>query len=236
MPGYISKRLQIGVVANPPSGMVKLVPLASGLGTVTVIRNGTVDRGGSVGGWQASERVLREDADWWKSIPKGTVSIPCLLDVDAIPDARTIEKRLRALYDMGQPDGQDDPTAIHLYGDVPMCHPPTWVWKLDDIQLGDDLFLEDQPTVLRRQELTLSLSTYSVTRGVTKVTVKRTRDKHDRRRRRTISARKGDTLRAIAVRQLGSSGAYAQIREWNKKLRHTDPDAPLRAGTKIVLH
>jgi hypothetical protein len=220
-------------VTPPRSGMVKLVSAAAA--SLTLIRNGDIGGGGGVGGWQGSERVLREDADWWKSTPKATRSIPCLLDIDAI-GGPSLERRLEVLYAMGRPvDDESDPPAIRLYGDVdPIARARRW--KLDDIQLGAELFLEDSPTELRRQELTLELSTYAPAPGVSRTTVKRTRDSKGKRRRRTISARKGDTLRAIAVRQLGSSGDYKLIRSWNPKLKRVDPDAPLRAGTKVVLH
>lgn len=220
------------------SGMVRLVAQTGRLRPlyVTFIINGAIDRTGSVGGWQNSERVLREDADWWKGIPKGQLSIPCLLDHYAQSEQRTLEQRLRDLYDMGQPERDDDPPQIHVYGDVPMSHPPAWVWKLDDIQLGANLFREDHPSRLRRQELTLQLSTWRPATAVSRGTVKRTRDKTgNHRRRRVVVAHARDTLRAIAVRELGSSGSWTLIRGWNKKLKKTDPDAPLRAGTKVIL-
>lgn len=219
-------------VTPPRSGMIKLVS-ATGA-SLTLIRNGDLDGGGGVGGWQDSERVLREDADWFKSTPKGTRSVPCLIDLDAI-GGPSLERRLEVLYSMGRPDGDDDPPAIRLYGDIdPIAR--RLKWKIDDIKLGAELFREEATDELRRQELTLELSTFAEARGVSKVTVRRTRDSKGKRRRRTISAKRGDTLRAIAVRQLGSSGDYKLIREWNPKLKHTDPDAPLRAGTKVVLH
>lgn len=220
-------------VALPRSGMVKLVS-ATGA-SLTLIRNGDLDGSGLIGGWQGSERVLREDADWWKSTPKGTRTIPCLLDIDAI-GGPSLERRIEVLYAMGQPvDDENDPPPLRLYGDVdPIARARRW--KLDDIKLGAQLFLEDSPTELRRQDLSLELSTFSPAPGVTRVTVRQTRDSHGKRRRRTIQARKGDTLRAIAVRQLGSSGDYKLIRSWNPKLKRVDPDAPLRAGTKVVLH
>jgi hypothetical protein len=219
-------------VTAPRSGMIKLVA-ATGA-QLTLIRNGDIDGSGGVGGWQTSERVLREDADWWKSIPKATRSVPCLLDIDGI-GGPSLERRLEVLYAMGQPVDDDDPPAIRLYGDIdPFARARRW--KLDDIHLAAQLFLEDDPAALRRQELTLELSTWAPARGVSRVTVKRTRDSHGKRRRRTIRAHTGDTLRGIAVRQLGSSGDYKLIRSWNPKLKRVDPDAPLRAGTAVVLH
>lgn len=221
-----------GVVA-PRSGMVKLV--ASNGTSLTLIRNGDITRTGSVGGWQTSERTLREDADWWKSTPKGAYSIPCLLDIDAI-GGPSLERRLDVLYAMGAPTADDDPPEIRLFGLVPAGTGPRWRWKLDDISLGTMLESEAALGTLRRIELTLEMSTFAPGGRVTAATIKRTRDTASSRRRRTLVAKKGDTLRAIAVRQLGSSGDYKLIRSWNPKLARVDPDAPLRAGTKVVLH
>jgi hypothetical protein len=216
----------------PRSGMVKLV--SENGSALTLIRNGDIDGSGGVGGWQSSERVLREDADWWKSLPKITRSIPCLLDVDAL-GGPSLERRLEVLFAMGAPDDDDDPPPLRVLGDIDPIAKARRL-KIDDIRLAAQLFREDDPSALRRQELTLELSSFTESRGVSRVTVKRTRDSHGKRRRRTIIARRGDTLRAIAVRQLGSSGDYKLIRSWNPKLKRVDPDAPLRAGTKVVLH
>lgn len=200
---------------------------------VTLILVGPPDRDGSVGGWQTLERPYLPDAAWFKSTPGGTISLPCLLDVDELPGA-SLEDRLDLLYAMGTPlDEGEDPPGLRLYGDVPTARAQTW--KLDNISLGARLFRPDAPRLLRRQELTLDLSDLEEITGVEKVRVKRTRGRGGKRRRRTIRVRNGDTLRAIAVRELGSSGAYEQIRKANKKLKRTDPDAPLRVGMEIVL-
>lgn len=212
--------------------MVKLV--ADSGAALTLIRNGDLDISGLVGGWQQSERMLLEDADWWKSSPKGAISAPLMLDIDAV-GGPSLERRLTVLYSMGQPVDEDDPPGLRLFGDVP-APLRQLTWKMDDVKLAAALYREEAISELRRLELTVELSTLAVATGVTGVTVKRTRDSKGKRRRRTISARKGDTLRAIAVRQLGSSGDYKKIRDWNPKLKHLDPDAPLRAGTKVVLH
>lgn len=212
--------------------MVKLVP-TRGSSLTLILTEDDLGRSGDVGGWQDSERVLRPPAHWWKSTPGGLMSPPCLLDLDEI-DGPSIERRLEVLYAMGQPTHDfDDPPGIRLYGDVDPIAKDR-LWKLDDITLGKRNYRPDAPTFLRQQWLTLQISTLTAAKPVGPVRLKATRSK-GKRRTRTITAKQGDTLRAIAVRQLGSSGDYTLIRQWNKKLARTDPDAPLRAGTKIVL-
>jgi hypothetical protein len=218
-------------VKTPPSGTVKLA--ASNRTQITMILTGPPDRAGNVGGWETSERVLRPAADWWKTQTKGTISLPCMLDIDALKRSPSLEDRLHLLYRMGQSVAGQDPPAIRLFGDVPAAHKQTW--KLDNISLGDRLFRPDMPTALRRQELTVELSELVQATGVEKVSVKRTRDDAGKRRRRNIRTRRGDTLRAIAVRQLGASSEYRHIQDWNPKFKHTDPDAPLRTGLLVTL-
>lgn len=213
----------------PASGQVRLYTADA---VFVAIRNGEVDRSGGVGGWQQSARVLRPDADWWKNTPKDIAGIPLMLDIDELPGA-PLEQRLTALRSMGQPDESGQPPAVSVDGDAPMC--AGIAWKIDDVALGAALYRPDAPTRLRRVELTVQLSSLDEADAVEKVTVKRTRSSATKRRRRVIHSRQGDTLRAIAVRQLGSSGQYTKIREWNPKLKKIDPDAPLRVNTKVVL-
>lgn len=219
-------------VDGPRPGMVKLA--AETGAALTMILTGSPDRGGGVGGWQESERVLRPNSAWWKSRPLSTISLPCMIDIDAI-GGPSVERRLEVLYTMGESHNDDDPPAIRLFGDVPTA--TTQNWKLDNITLGDRLFQPDNPEELRRQELTIELSELFIADGVSQATVKSTRPAgSSARRRRTIASKQGDTLRSIAVRQLGSSGEYTKIRSWNPKLAKTDPDAPLRVGTQVVLN
>lgn len=223
-------------LAGTPSGFLRLYAATNQV-VVDVIVMAPPDRSGSVGGWQSSERVGRDNASWFGSTPDGTVSQPARLDL-AVQPGPPLETRIAQLYAMGQPSGDVDdrrpPSAIWLFGDVP---DPGYrgAWKLEDLQLGNRAFRPEQPNALLWQELTLQLSTYTATPAVAPVTVKATRDRAGRRRQRTVVARRGDTLRRIAVRELGSSGQYAALREWNKKIARTDPDAPLRPGLHLTI-
>jgi phage tail protein X len=212
--------------------MVKLTPETGE--PVTLILTGAPERTGSVGGWETSERVLRPDASWWKSRPLGAVSLPCVLDIDALPDTDPIEGTLRTLYLMGHHRGTRDPPGIRLTGDVPHCEGQTW--RLDDMHLADRIYRSDRDR-LRQQKLTLDLTELRALRTVGDVDIRRSR-KHGRRRRREIRTHRGDTLRSLAVRYLGQQSQWRDIRKWNPGLakRHVDPDERLRRGTKIVLH
>lgn len=213
-----------------PSGMVKLVP---GRGhQLTVVLADTPDRSGSVGGWETSDRVLRPAASWFNGRPLGTLTLPCILDID-VPDGPSVEERLKRLYRMGHARHGNDPPPIRIYGDIPQ--PGRQEWRLDDIQLQDRFYRRDFPNRLRQQKLTLSLTELVTPDPVDDVDVRRTR-RHGHRRRRTVTTHRGDTLRGIAVRQLGSSQAYRLIRQWNPKVKGVDPDEPLRGGIHLALH
>jgi hypothetical protein len=214
------------------AGEVRIQSVDDAFLYVNLLLSGAPDRGGGVGGWEVSERVLRPPADWWRAQPKSTISLPCMLDIHE-QEGPSLETRLKRLYAMGQPRGDDPPPPVWLVGDVPTAR--TQWWRIDDISLGERIFRTNPLGHLRRQELTVQLTEFVEATGVPKVTVRRTRDSKGRRRVRTIRARKGDTLRRIAVRELGSASAWTDLRSWNKKLRRVDPDAPLRAGSQITL-
>jgi hypothetical protein len=218
-------------VKPPRSGMVKLVSAAHT--SVTLIRDGDITRTGSVGGWQQSARSFQEDADWYQSRPKGSYTLPCMLDV-LLTGGSTVEELLDRLYAMGyRPD--DDPPEIRLYGEIPAGASSKWRWKLDDIQLGTTLYQEKNHKALRRIELQLMLSTFAPVTSVAAASIKRTRGTTTSTRVRIYTVKQGDTLRAIAVTQLGSSADYKLIQGWNSKFARTDPDSPLRAGAQITL-
>ncbi|HEY3019593.1 MAG TPA: phage tail protein [Solirubrobacteraceae bacterium] len=214
---------------RPRAGMVKLVPSRGS--ALTMILDGPPDRGGGVGGWQSSERALRRPARWWQSQPEDTISLQCILDVDAI-GGPSVERRLTVLYAMGQAGDEDEPPTLLLLGDVPVDGASRWV--LQGITLSERLYQGDGS--LRRQKLSVELEGYAPLPSIKPVAIKRTRDSKGKRRARTITTKKGDTLRAIAVRQLGQSDGWKRIRDWNpRRLKGVDPDAPLKAGIKVTL-
>jgi hypothetical protein len=49
--------------------------------------------------------------------------------------------------------------------------------------------------------------------------------------------RAGDTMRSVALRELGSGNRWKDLRHWNKKqLGKVNPDDRLRAGTHLAVH
>lgn len=218
-------------VQRPRPGMVTLAPSRGS--KLTLILDGNPDIGGGIGGWESSERAFQRPARWWKSQPEDTLSLPCLIDINAVGEvAVTVERRLEVLRAMGQvDDDSDEPPTIAVVGDVPV--PPGSLWVMQGLTLAERMFRSDGS--LRRQKLTVELEGYAPLDSIEPVAIKRTRRK-GKRRARTIKTRKGDTLRAIAVRQLGASDRWKDIRKWNtKRLGKVDPDAPLRAGITVTL-
>ncbi len=216
----------------PRSGMLRLIADDDG-GPLTFIIAGDPERSGGVGGWESSERVLRKPVDWWRALPKDEATWPLLLDIDAIggPD---LERRVEILYALATPYGDEPPPGIRLSGDVP-AHDKKILWKIDNVTLGARLWRPEAPRKLRRIAVTLQLSSFDQADPVRRATLRRTRDRRGVRRQRTINAKQGDTLRSIAVRQLGSAREWRKIKQWNPKLRKIDPDAPLRRGTDVIL-
>jgi phage protein U len=209
--------------------MVRLDPSRGS--TLTLILAQPPDRSGGVGGWQATQRTGRAPGKWWLEQPDSAISLECILDLDAIAGP-SIERRLDVLYAMGRKGKADAPPIIRLLGDVdPEDRRTRWV--LQDIAKGGRLFTPNG--LLRQQRVTLQLEGYDEIPTIKPVQIKRTRNQQGRRRRRQVTTHKNDTLRAIAVRELGASSAWQDIASWNERFKGVDPDAPLRAGIKVTL-
>lgn len=215
---------------RPPGGMVRLAP--SHGPSVVVILADAPDHSGGVGGWQPIERSGRRVAKWWQGIPDEAQSLEIIVDSERPAGRSGVKNRVENILSMGRPGGEDEPPTIRLLGDVPFALKGRWV--LQDYSLGARKF--DRRGVLRRQFMTLALERFERVPTIAPVRVKRTRDRRGDRRQRRYTTRKGDTLRRIAVEQQGRSGAWEQIREWNRsKLKDVDPDATLRPGIELVL-
>lgn len=211
-------------------GTVTLIPDTGD--SVPMILNAEPDRSGGVGGWQATERAQRRPGKWWSSTPDDTMSLDCTLDVDVFPGT-SIEDHLRALRDMGQPTGQlDEPPSLKVHGDV-WADDRNVTWVITDVKLGARLWNSDG--TLRRQQVSVDLERFDAIEEVEAIKVTSTRKKGERRRR-TISALQGDTLRTIALRELGNGSRWKDIRTWNKRLAKVDPDQPLRRATHVAIH
>lgn len=216
---------------RPDSGFVTITGEEGG--KVTCLLNGDVDYSDPVGGWEPVERVGQQSAAWYKSQPLATMSIPLSLHVDAT--GGDIDRQLKVLAALGKPSGAtgDDPGPVQVIGDVPS--PPAMLWRLDSLKRGPCLYQPENPAVLLSQDFTVELTQIAKQTTVSRASARSARTKAGKKKTRTVKARKNDTIRAIAVRELGNSADYVLIRKWNAKLKRVDPDARLRAGTKVVL-
>jgi hypothetical protein len=215
---------------RPRPGMVRLTPSSGS--DLTLILNAPPDRSGGVGGWAGSERDGQRPAKWFKSQPDDTISLDCTLDVDAI-GGPGIERRLTVLRDMGQPaEGEDEPPTIRLDGDIwPDDQHINWV--MSNWSLGERLWNSDG--TFWRHQVKIDLERYNALDEITAVKVRSTR-KAGKRRRRVVQSRGNDTLRGIALRELGDATRWKDIQRWNKKkLKGVDPDARLRTGTHLTV-
>jgi hypothetical protein len=217
-----------------PGGRLTLSPTGGtsrGGEGLTLLIAGPPDRSGGVGGLQASDRSLRRPAKWLKGIPDDTMSWDLILDIDAV-GGPSIERRLRVLRDMGQPDGEFELPRIRLSGDV-------WVedqnvdWAIAGITFGERLYNGDG--TLRRQHVKVDLERYEQLSEIKALSIRSTR-KGGKRRRRVTIARGNDTLRGIALRELGDATRWKDLQRWNKtKLKGVDPDARLRTGLHLTV-
>lgn len=213
----------------PRGGMVRLDPSRGS--SLTMILNKEPDRGGGVGGHQAVERSLRRPAKWFKAQPDDTISFDCTIDIDAI-GGPSVERRVRVLRDMGQPSDTEDPPTITVDGDI-WDDDKNVTWVMQDWSLGARLWNSDG--TLRRQQVTVSLERFNPLDEIQPIRIKSTR-KGGRRRRHVVVARGSDTLRAIALRELGDQARWKDIQKWNKtKLRRVDPDQRLRTGLHLTI-
>jgi hypothetical protein len=221
-------------VTEPPpqSGTVELRPSRGN--KVILLLAGPPDRSGGVGGWATSERAYRRPARWFQSPPIDAMTLPGILDLYENSQGITIETALGWLYAMGMAGGQDTPPTVKLAGDVrPYDRRLTWV--VQGVTLGDRVMAA--AGVIAQQNVTVELEGYDPLPTIAKASVQRTRQPGATQpRRRVIRTMKGDTLRSIAVKQLGASNQYTLLRTWNPTFKKTDPDQPLRAGIVMVLH
>jgi phage protein U len=215
----------------PRPGMVELTP-SSGP-KLTLILNAEPERTFGVGGYEASERLMRRPAKWYKQIPDDTMVLDCTLDIDAI-GGPSIERRIEVLRDMGLAGSNASPPTITLDGDV-WENDKSLEWVIQDqgLTLGPRLWNPDG--TLRRQQVSISLERMNDSTDIEPTQQTSTRS-GARRRRHVAVTKVGDTLRAVALRELGDSTRWKDIKSWNKtRLRKVDPDVILRTGTHLTI-
>jgi len=187
-----------------------------------------------VGGFEKSERLHRPSTSYFKAPSDAQTTLSLAIDLRLV-EGPSMARRLQVLEEMGTRGDEDEPPKLKVICPrLPRLVPRTWVIAPGGLRLGAQV-IEDGELV--RQAVDLTLDQWVRGEEIEAVRAGRTRKSASgKRRRRTIKTRKGDTLRAIAVRQLGSAGQWTLIREWNKKrFEKTDPDLPLAAGIEVVL-
>lgn len=216
-----------------PDGELLIYPPSGSGGGVILVLAGDPSITPTVGGWQDSQRFGRLPATWWSGPEQsGTIELQVAADSRLTPKYPDVTGTVVSLQKLGQPnDGTAQPPVVQV-----ICTATPTLDKLDLVIQGLSLGAQVLTGgVLVRQEMTVSLQTYQPFSPLTSVNPKATRTSSNTRRARVISARQGDTLRSIAVRQLGDATRWKDIRSWNKPLAKVDPDAPLKAGTKVTL-
>lgn len=216
-----------GSLPRPASGLVSVI--GEQVGTVTLILTGPPEYSPSVGGWENIDRIGSTAASWWKQKPLATISLPCLLHTRV---TGPVEASLAQLEKIGQRVADRDPSRVKLRGDIPPSAAGAAIWRVDAMPYSSREYRSDAEQLLWWQEVTISLTQFSAG-TIARAGGLKTRSNSGQRNRRVISTRQGDTLRKIALRELGSSSDWKLLRSWNKKLAKTDPDASLATGVKV---
>jgi nucleoid-associated protein YgaU len=233
-------------------GMVRIAPANAALAArtdlaVILINMDDPERGGGAGGWQTVERPFRRPVKWWQAPELSTMTLHCAIDRTAIAQRLSVEHAIERLYSIaadpsseltgsaGSGGASDDPTPIRLSGDV-MARDTRIDWVIQDIALGERLWARGFGfPVLQRQLVDVTLEEYVPAPTIEAVKVQRTRPTSGSRSKHTITTKQGDTLRAIAVRELGDPDDWTKVRDWNPALKKVHPDDPLATGTKVTI-
>lgn len=214
---------------EPRHGLITLVPSVGS--KLTLVINADPDQTVAVGGWESSARIGRPAAKWWRAPGDGSLELDLAIDTRLV-GGPSMARRLEVLAAMGKKSkGREHPPGIIIVGgDLPLVDGK---WVMQTLALGARTVLDGQHV---RQHVSVGLEPHEPVSAIEPVRQGRTRSSLGaKRRRRVIRSVKGDTLRAISLRQLGTVSEWRSIREWNPALRKVDPDAPLRTGTKVVL-
>lgn len=147
----------------------------------------------------------------------------------------SVERALKDLTSLSRPEpGLRTPGGVWVMGEVPHAYPK--LLRLSEPQLGKRRYLSGAPPQpLRYYELEVTLTELVIARATAQATPRRTRDQRGKRRVRVVRTRAGDTLKLLAIAELGNVTRWRDLREWNPAFRKTDPDARLRAGLKVTI-
>lgn len=183
---------------------------------------------GGVGGWEAVPRPGAPPTHYWA----GGVPVTLDLTVIVVEGYAPVEATLQRLYSFGRrAGGESSPPTLRVFGPLFDQHSrEAGEWVLQGLSLGDRRF---RGGVLVQQWVTLNLESTVSGAAVPAVAVGRTRREARVQGRRTVKTRAGDTLRAIAVRELGDQAHWRRLADANQQLRKVPPDMVLRTGTVV---
>lgn len=218
-------------VAPPGPGRTLLVADEPPV-SVTLLTVEQPDADGGVGGWEEVQRDGRPPAIVHVGEPRATVSLSLMLDRDELGlwDQGGIEWRLTQLYNMGRKHPETgEPARILLLGDRPAYNP---LWVIDSLKPTVKLKTPDGR--LRQVAVSIGLSEWVDASLAVTLPPASTRSTRGKTKTRFYVTRQGDTLRRVALAQLGSQGEWRALREANKsRLKGVDPDALLKPGTNL---
>lgn len=181
------------------------------------------------GGWEEIERPKRSTVTSWKGQPARRMSLSLLLDNFRV--GTSIEDDIRALERMGLPrPGPSAPPVVNIEavgGVVPWKRRD---WVIDGIEWGDAIMNRNGNRV--RQAAVVTFIEFVSDELIRKSPAQKRRDKKGKKgRSKRYVVKRGDHLRSIAAKQLGSAKKWKAIADLNN-IR--DP-RKLKVGQKLRL-
>jgi hypothetical protein len=191
---------------------------------------------GGVGGWTTVDRPGRDPIAWWSGGVAYTLTINGVLDAHHHPawDDEDLPARLQRLYALGRRSGgRLTPPSIVLLGDTQDQHTRDGgEWVMTALTPGQRVHRRGR---LASVEVDIELASYEFATPVTGGAVRRTRRTATSKAKRVVTTRRGDTVRGVAIRELGQQSAWSAIIKANGRLKGVMPDEPLRPGMRLVM-
>ena len=227
------------IAETPVSGTVVVTGVMPPHARVTLLTApDAVSVTGGVGGWDDIERRGMEPVKTWRGGTTAQITLQGILHHQRRGmDAGDVGERITRLVSLGRRRGGDPhPTPVILTGDI--RHPLVdegGQWVIQGISFGQPLRRDG---VILHQAVQIDLDNYRAPSEIQPVPVGRTRAGGKPGVARKVTARRGDTLRVIAARELGNPARWVQVRDWNRVVRGrhpVGPDEPLRPGVRLVI-
>lgn len=187
--------------------------------TLTIGFRDSAPKPDGYGGWTDESRPKDKPITTWTGAPAYRQVLELLIDGYSSNDSVLADRNLLESWARPRTGETKQPTRIKATGLV-LRTDPDIQWVVENLSWGESLSREDG--ALLRQEVTVSLLEYS---APDLLKVKTTGSSY--------KCKRGDTLKKIAQKQLGSSKRWTEIRDLNPKIR--DPKKRLKAGRIIKM-